>query len=107
MADTRTTAHEVQTEILDAVRKSQDAVIEAIKRWAETVQSITPSIPTPNLPYADKLPKPEELVAGAYDFAEQLLVSQRKFAENLLQATKPLTAGKNDTSAPKPGPAAK
>ena len=68
MADTRSTSQEVQTEILDAVRKSQEAMVDAIKRWAETIQSITPSLPVPNLPYADKLPKPEEFVANAYDF---------------------------------------
>jgi len=96
MADTRSTSQEVQGEILDAVRKSQDAMVDAIRRWAETIQSLTPSIPVPsmNLPYTDKLPKPEEVVANAYSFAEQLLVSQRQFAENVLQATKPLTAGK-------------
>ena len=93
MAETRTTSHEVQADILDTVRKSQDVVVDAIKRWADTVQSITPSIPVPNLPYADKLPKPEELVASAYDFAEQLLASQRKFAEEVLKATAALTPG--------------
>jgi hypothetical protein len=81
-------------------------MVEAIKRWAETIQSITPSIPVPTLPYADKLPKPEEFVANAYDFAEQLLASQRTFAESVLQATKPLTVGKNGT-APKSGAAAR
>ena len=106
MADTRTTSQEIQGEILEAVRKSQDAMVDAIKRWAETVQSITPSIPVPNLPYSDKLPKPEEVVANAYDFAEQLLVSQRNFADSMLQATKPLTAGKSAT-APKAGSASK
>ena len=59
--------------------------MDAIKRWADAVQSLTPSIPVPNLPYADKLPKPEELVANAYDFAEQLLATQRSFAESVLQ----------------------
>ena len=98
MADTRSTSQEVQTEILDAVRKSQEAMVDAIKRWAETIQSITPSIPAPTLPSSDKLPKPEELVANAYDFCEQLLASQRTFAENVLNATKPLTAGKNETA---------
>ena len=105
MADTRTTTKEVQGEILDVVRKSQDAMVDAIKRWAETIHSMTPSIPVPNLPYTDKLPKPEEVVANAYSFAEQLLVSQRHFAESVLDATKPLTAGKN--GAHKAGAAAK
>ena len=90
MTETRNAGQEIQSEILNTVRKSQDAVVDAIKRWAEAVQSITPSIPTPNLPYVDKLPKPEEFVANAYDFAEQLLASQRKFAENVLHATTPV-----------------
>ena len=107
MTATRTTTHEVQAEILDTVRKSQDAVVDAIKRWADTVQSITPSIHVPNLPYADKLPKPEELVASAYDFAEKLLASQRTFAESALHAAKPLTSGKNGTAHPKAGASAK
>jgi hypothetical protein len=105
MADSRTTNQEIQGEILDAVRKSQEAVVDAIKRWADTVQALTPSIPVPDLPYADKLPKPEELVANAYDFAEQLLATQRSFAESVLQATKPLVSAKS--SAHKAGPAAK
>jgi hypothetical protein len=108
MTETRNVGQQIQAEILNTVRKSQDAVVDAIKTWAEAVQSITPSIPTPNLPYADKLPKPEEFVANAYDFAEQLLASQRKFAENVLHATTPvLSAGKNGTTARKADSAAK
>jgi hypothetical protein len=98
MTETRTAGQEVQGEILNTVRKSQDAVVDAIKRWAEAVQSMTPSMPMPSLPYSDKLPKPEEFVANAYDFAEQLLASQRKFAENVLHATTPMLATKNGTN---------
>jgi hypothetical protein len=96
MTDTRSASQDIQGEILNTVRMSQDAVVDAIKRWADAVQSMAPSIsiPTPNLPYTDKLPKPEEFVANAYDFAEQLLASQRKFAENVLHATTPVLAGK-------------
>ena len=95
MTDTRAVGQEVQGQILDAVRKSQDTVVEAIKTWADTVQAITPSLPAvPAVPFTDKLPKPGELVACAYDFAEQLLASQRKFAEDVLEATTPvLNAG--------------
>ena len=39
------------------------------------------------------LPKPEDVVASAYDFAEQLLASQRKFAEDVLKATSALLPG--------------
>jgi hypothetical protein len=88
----------VQNEVLNTVRKSQEAVIDAIKTWVETVQSITPKIPAVDVPFADKLPKPEEVVASAYDFAEQLLASQRKFAEDVLKATSTLTPGTEDST---------
>ena len=74
------TTQEVQGEILDAVRKGQDALVDAIKQWAETVQTITPSIPVPSLPYTDKLPKPEELVASAYEFDISVLRRPRRQA---------------------------
>ena len=86
----------VQDEFLSAIRKSQETVIDAIKTWVETVQSITPKIPSVQVPGADKLPKPEELVSSAYDFAEQLLASQRTFAEEVLKATTSLMPGTAD-----------
>ena len=101
MPETRRTGQEIQSEILDMLRKSQEAVADAIKLWADAVQSITASIPTPNLRYSDKLPKPGEFVASVYDFAEQLLASQRKFAENVLEATKPLLRAKEGPAATK------
>jgi hypothetical protein len=64
-----------------------------IQIWARTVQSITPNLPDVNVPFAEKLPRPEDLVAGTYDFAEQLLASQRKFTEDVVRATKPLWGG--------------
>jgi hypothetical protein len=81
-----------QDEILKLVRTSQDTVVDALQAWTATVQSVTPSLPKLNLPYADQLPKPETLVNGAYDFAEQLLSSQRKFANDVLAVTAPLAA---------------
>ena len=83
------TPQEVQEEFLNTVRKSQETVIEALKSWVETVQSITPKIPAMDLPFADKLPKPEEVVSNAYEFAEKLLADQRKFAEDMVQALTP------------------
>ena len=80
-----------QDEILKLVRTSQDTVVDALQTWAATVRSVTPSFPKVNLPYADLLPKPETLVNGAYNFAEQLLSAQRKFANDVLQVAAPLT----------------
>ena len=93
MATNRTTAQNVQDEILHTVRQSQEAVLDAIRAWTQTVQSLTPKLPAMNAPFADNLPKPEEVVASAYDFAEQLLASQRRFAEEVVKATAPLRHG--------------
>jgi len=99
MTDTRNIAKDLQDEILNTVRRSQAAVVDAIQTWTATVQSITPELPDVSVPFAGKLPKPSELVANAYDFAEQLLASQRKFAEDVLQATAGLLPGRPEAAA--------
>jgi hypothetical protein len=96
MASTAT--QDLQNEILSTVRKSQESVVDAIRTWVETIQSITPKVPAVDLPFADQLPKPEEVVASAYDFAEQLLASQRRFAEEVIKATSALTPGTEDST---------
>jgi len=99
MTETRYPGQELQDEILKTVRKSQEALIDAIRAWADTVQSIVPKVPAVSLPLSDKLPKPEDMVANAYDFAEQLLASQRKFTEDMLKAAAPLTPVKGNGQA--------
>ena len=87
MTNPRTATQELQGQILDSIRKSQDAVVDALRTWAEAVHSLTPSLPVSAVPFADKLPKPKDLVEDAFDFAAQLLAAQRKFAEDVLQVT--------------------
>ena len=82
---------DVQDELLNVIRTSQETVVEAVKTWVETVKAVTPKVPA--VPLAEKLPKPEEVVTNAYDFAEKLLSGQRQFAEELVKATAPLRAG--------------
>jgi hypothetical protein len=94
---------DIQDEVLNTIRKSQAAVVDAIERLASTVQSLRPELPevpfADALNVADKLPKPEDMVRSAYDFAEQLLASQRKFAEDMLKATAPLLPGGSSKAA--------
>ena len=104
-----------QEEVLAATRKSQEAMMAAIKTWLETVRTATPKLTSvyapltdklpklpASLPFADKLPTPQDAVANAYHLAEQLLGSQRKFAEELLKATAPLMPGRGESSAEVP-----
>ena len=104
-----------QEEVLAATRKSQEAMMAAIKTWLETVRTATPKLTSvyapltdklpklpASLPFADKLPTPQDAVANAYHLAEQLLASQRKFAEELLKATAPLMPGRGESTAEVP-----
>ena len=93
MTSTSTMTQELQDQFLSTVRKSQEIALDAIKTMVDTVQSITPKIPSVSVPFADRLPKPQDVVANGYDFAEQLLSSQRKFADEVVKATAPLLPG--------------
>ena len=103
MTDPRTATQELQTQVLDSIRKSQEAVVDALKTWAEAAHSVTPALPISAVPFSDKLPKPSELIADAYDFAGQLLATQRKFVEDVIQITAPVVGGE----APAPASAVK
>ena len=101
-----------QEEFLAATRKSQEAMIAAIKTWLETVRTATPKLtsvyaplterlpklPPVSLPFAGKLPTPEETVDNVYHMAEQLLANQRQFAEDVLDAVAPLMPGRRETA---------
>jgi len=93
MASTTTTQQELQDQFLSIVTKSQEMALDAIKSMVDTVQTITPRIPTVDVPFADQLPKPQDVVASGYDFAQKLLTSQRKFADEVVKAAAPLLPG--------------
>jgi len=103
-----------QEEFLAITRKSQEAVIAAIKTWVEAVRTATPKlapltdklpkVPSFGVPLADRLPGPEETVANAYRLAEQVLASQRKFAEDLLKLMTPLIPAHVESSQVSPSP---
>src|SRR6185437_4829465 len=71
------TQQELQDQFLAIVRKGQEIALDAIKSMVDSVSTITPKIPTVDVPFADQLPKPQDVVASGYDFAQQLLTSQR------------------------------
>jgi len=92
-----TVTEELQDQFLSTVRKGQEIALDAIRTMVDTIQGITPKIPAVSLPFAEKLPKPADVVASGYDFAEQLLTSQRKFADEVVKATAPLLPGQGES----------
>jgi hypothetical protein len=92
-----TTQQELQDQFLSIVSKSQEIALDAIKSIVDTAATITQKIPAVDLPFAGRLPKPHDVVASGYDFAEKLLSSQRTFADEVVKATAPLLPGNSDT----------
>jgi hypothetical protein len=87
---------EPQEEFFNAIRTGQQAVVEAVKIWVDAVRTVTPQVPSPRIPFIDRLPAADDVVASAYDFAEKLLANQRQFSGELLKVAAPLLPG-NDS----------
>ena len=81
-----------QDQILEAVEKIQGPVVDAVRTVAEKVEGILPE-DRPNVPFADSLPEPKELVEFYFDFSQKLLDNQHEFAKAILDAVSPLEAG--------------
>ena len=86
MADPKDTTQEIQAQVLDGIRKSQEAVIDGMRSWAETVQQLVPG-GAQAVPGASQLPSPTEVVDSVFDFAAQLLNAQREWAHSVLGAS--------------------
>lgn len=85
----------LEDQVLETVRQSQEAVVKAVKTWAEAGKSMVPDLPP--LPFADQLPNTVDIVENAFDFADKLLAAQRDFAAAVLDAARPVI-GKADTA---------
>ena len=80
---------ELQDDFLNAIRTSQGMTIQAVRTCVALVEPVAPKAFFGALPIGE-MPKPEEISAGFYDFAEKLLDNQRHFAQEWLEATAPL-----------------
>jgi hypothetical protein len=77
-----------QDQLLAAVKQSQKAVVDAVGAWAKAVENAVPAVPAAAA--GVDLPKPEEVVESAFDYAEKLLKAQREFAKDLIAAAGPV-----------------
>lgn len=84
----------VQGQTLDAVRKTQDAVVETVAAWTEIANKISGYAgPTKRFPDAT------EVIDSNFDFAEQVLTSQHDFAGRIVAATTPKATKKSAPTA--------
>ena len=98
MSQAQEIGQKVQGQTLDAVRKTQDAVVEAVTAWTETAHKL-PGYAR----FTKQFPAATEVIDSNFDFAQQILTSQRDFAARIVAATAPNAAAPKatKTSAPK------
>jgi hypothetical protein len=85
---TKTAADDVQGQVIDTIRKSQEAVVDGLRSWTEAAEQFVPR--TAVWPGSDRYPTPAELVDTVYDFYGELLKAQREFLHKAIQVTAPL-----------------
>ena len=79
-----------QDQVLKAIEATQAAVLDGVRTWSKTVESVIPAnLPKFDIPGIDALPSPQEAIALGFDFAEKLLSTQKTFADQLLAALTP------------------
>jgi hypothetical protein len=86
---TKNATDDLQAQILDSIRKTQEAVVDGLRTWTEAAGQFVPK--TGAWPGADRVPTPAELVDAAYDFAGEVLKAQREFLHKAIQVTAPLS----------------
>lgn len=93
MAATTEFTTAVQTQLLEAVRIAQDAVVDGVRTTAELLDGVLPTLPTLSvLPFADALPSPTEAVNATFNIVQLAVAQQRVFADRLIAAAAPLLA---------------
>jgi 3-methyladenine DNA glycosylase AlkC len=76
----------IQDQVLDAIKRSQDATLKIVGAWSESVAKLATNLPDmPKLPLVDSLPKPGELSDQFFDFAQKLMASQQEFVQKLIE----------------------
>ena len=79
----------IQDQVLDAIKKSQEATLKVVSAWSESVAKHAPKLPEmPKLPMIDSLPKPGEISDKFFKFAQELLATEHEFVKRLLDAAR-------------------
>jgi hypothetical protein len=75
----------LQHQYLENVRRSQQAVVDAIGVWAESFDKLVPDASARTV--GGRFPSAEEIIDNSFDFANSLLAAQRQFAKSVWSVT--------------------
>ncbi|HSJ44880.1 MAG TPA: hypothetical protein VK923_09390 [Euzebyales bacterium] len=98
MTDTREMTQTAQNQTLDFVRQSQDAFVEAMQVWSDSLNRLVGTTQERTATVSE-LPKPDEVLDQVFDFAEALLSAQREFAHNVVRTASTVWAQGEQTAA--------
>ena len=77
----------IQDQVLEAIKKTQEATLKVVSAWSESVAKHAPKLPDmPKIPLMDSLPKPDEISEKFFKFAQDLLATEHEFVKRLLDA---------------------
>lgn len=77
----------VEDKVLNSVRVSQKAVVDTVRSWSETMETVFSRLPEFSFP--DNQVRPTEAFERALGFTERVVATQRDFATQLLEAAIP------------------
>ena len=86
---TKSATDDLPDQVLDTIRKGQEAVVDGLRSWTEAAEQFVPRTATA-WPGADRYPSPAQLIDTTYDFAFELLKAQREFFHKAIEVTTPL-----------------
>jgi hypothetical protein len=80
-----TDAKSVQDQVLDAIKRGQDATLQVVGTLSDHVAKMVHNLPDlPKIPIPEALTKPSELSDQFFEFAQKLMKSQQEFAKKLV-----------------------
>lgn len=86
-ADTAADTKGVQDQVLDAIKRSQEATLQAVGSWSESVTKMVHNLPDmQKLHVPESLSKPSELSDQFFEFADKVMKSQQEFVKKLIDA---------------------
>ncbi len=81
--------NDVQDKVLDHICVVQQAVVDCVRSWAETVEMMFSKLPEFGLAGAPL--RSSHVLENAFGFTERVMASQREFAAQVFEAALPAT----------------
>jgi hypothetical protein len=83
-------AEKAADRVISGIKQAQDLTVNAVTTVTGLVGGFLPELPS--LPFATKLPQPEQVVKTYFSIAEDVLKTNKQYALSLVQAIQPVTA---------------